>query len=96
MFVVVWMFARTHIKPPQALGLQEASPELGDDAGRFGLDHGFPGAELLVLQPLSAELCELRDAELLVRRVPRHGFLLWTFNLNTTTMTPWRTLPFRV
>lgn len=66
----------THIKSPQALGLQKASPELGDGPGRFSLQHWFPRTELLVLQPLSPELYKLFKTELLIWRVPSHCLFL--------------------
>lgn len=66
----------THVKPPQALGLQKASPELGDGAAGFSWQHGLPRAELLVLQPLPPELCKLLETELLVWSVPRHCLFL--------------------
>lgn len=66
----------THVKSPQALGLQKASPELGDRPWWLSLYHRFPRTELLVLQPLSPELYKLFETELLVRRVPSHCLFL--------------------
>lgn len=66
----------THVKSPQALGLQKASPELGDRPWWLSLYHRFPRTELLVLQPLSPELYKLIETELLVRRVPSHCLFL--------------------
>lgn len=66
----------THVKSPQALGLQKASPELGDRPWWLSLYHRFPRTELLVLQPLSPELHKLFETELLVRRVPSHCLFL--------------------
>lgn len=66
----------THVKSPQALGLQKASPELGDRPWWLSLYHRFPRTELLVLQPLSPELYKLFETELLVWRVPSHCLFL--------------------
>lgn len=66
----------THVKSPQALGLQKASPELGDRPWWLSLYHRFPRTELLVFQPLSPELYKLFETELLVRRVPSHCLFL--------------------
>ena len=62
----------TYVLPPQTLGFQKASPEFSYGARSLWLDNGFSGTEFLVLQPLPSELCDLLDAEPLVRRVTRH------------------------
>lgn len=66
----------THVKSPQALWLQKASPEPGDGPRRLSLYHWFPRTELLILQPLSPELYKLFETELLIWRVPSHCLFL--------------------
>lgn len=85
--------AGTHVKPPEGLRLQKTSPEFGNRTGGFRRHHGFPGTELLVLQPLPPQLNYLLETELLVWCVTTHFFYFSIFNFDQPTMTPWRTLP---
>lgn len=51
---------------------QEVIPESLQGPHPARGQHGFPGAQLLVLQPSPPQLPQLLQPQLLIRRVPRH------------------------